>query len=350
MKVAICYDNLISQGGHERIILTLAKAFNADIYTMKFDPENTFPEFKNYNVYTNELKYNIQGLKLLRVIHSFRNLDLSDYDFVISNGGWSRQVAINKGNHTIIDYNPGPPGYFKYETYSENIIKKTWLKYIKKLDYESAEMVSCLIPNSVYVKNIFEECYAPKKISDVVYPPIDCNKFMNKKSENFYLSVQRISQQKRIELQIEVFTKLDNENLIILGVVDDKEYFNRLSQAATNNINFITDVNDEKISELYSKCKSVIQTGKGEPFGIVPIEAMASGKPCIAVNEGGFKETIIDNETGLLIDRPYVDNFVDAIKNFDSYSFNPEVCQKRAMLFSEKAFIEKINSIVNSIL
>jgi hypothetical protein len=112
----------------------------------------------------------------------------------------------------------------------------------------------------------------------------------------------------------------------------------------------VKPLNDDELVDLYSKCKGVIQTGKEEPLGIVPIEAMASGKPCIAVNEGGYKETIINKKTGLLIDPPYVDNFIKAIEIFNNYSFDPEDCRERAMEFSEEVFIGKIKEVANRVL
>ncbi len=350
MKVAVCYDNLCTKGGHERVILTLAREFKADIFTIKYDQKNTFPEFNDYNIYSNDLKYNILGFRLLEVIYTFRNLNLSDYDLIISNGGWSRQIAFNKKNHPVIDYNPGPPGFLKYENHSNRIFNKIWLNYIKKLDFQAANKVDCLIANSNYVKNIIDGFNNFKNDVEVVFPPINVKKFQNRNSENYFLSVQRITPDKRLDLQLEIFKKLTNENLVILGSIGNKDYFYHLLKNAPDNIEFITDVSDEKIIESYSRCKGVIQTGKGEPFGIVPIEAMASGKPCIAVNEGGYKETIINKKTGLLIDPPYWDNFVNIIQNFNNFSFNPQVCQERAMEFSEEVFIEKIKSIINSVM
>jgi len=76
---------------------------------------------------------------------------------------------------------------------------------------------------------------------------------------------------------------------------------------------------------------------------------MASGKPCVAVNEGGFRESIIHGKTGLLISKPYVKNFVSAIKNFDRYEFDPKECRKRAKLFSEENFIKRMKKVIKEV-
>jgi glycosyltransferase involved in cell wall biosynthesis len=345
MKTAICYDDICTKGGHEKVVLTLAKAFNADIYTMKYEVNNTFVEFKEYEIHSNELKYNTYGLKLLGKINNFKKIDLSNYDLVISNGGWSRQVARSKNNPPIIDYNPGIPGFCKY-IQKKGIVYNLWTKYIKKMDKESAWGVDKLIANSYFVKNVFQKIYG--RNADVIYPPVNIKKFRKQNPENFFLSVQRFSPQKRIELQVDIFKKLPEERLIILGPIEDYSYFEKIKENSPLNVEFISS--DSKLIEMYSKCKGVIQTGKGEPFGLVPVEAMASGKPCMAVNEGGFMETILNEKTGLLIDPPYIDNFMNAIQKFDNYSFDPKVCQERAMEFSEELFIKKIKSEVDSVL
>jgi glycosyltransferase involved in cell wall biosynthesis len=213
-------------------------------------------------------------------------MDLSNYDLVISNGGWSRQVSMCKKNPPIVDYNPGVPGYFKYNQ-NKGLIFNLWKEYIKIKDKESAYNVDKLIANSSYVKDVFKKEY--NREADVIYPPIDTSKFKNKNPEDFFLSVQRFSAQKRIDMQVEIFKRLPSERIIIHGLIDDYLYFEKIKENSPLNVEFISY--DDQLIELYSRCKGVIQTGKGESFGIVPIEAMASGKPCIAVNEGGFKET-----------------------------------------------------------
>jgi glycosyltransferase involved in cell wall biosynthesis len=116
---------------------------------------------------------------------------------------------------------------------------------------------------------------------------------------------------------------------------------------APKTVIFAGSVSDEQLGHLYSRCKAAIQTAIDEDFGIIPVEAMASGKPCIAVNEGGFRETIINGKTGILVNTPYAENLTDAIRNFDNYDFNPSTCKNRARLFSEEKFIERMKKAMS---
>jgi glycosyltransferase involved in cell wall biosynthesis len=163
--------------------------------------------------------------------------------------------------------------------------------------------------------------------------------------------VQRIAPEKRIELQIEVFRELPDEKIVIVGAATEQStpYFERLKKIAPKNVTFVGSVSDEKLVDLYSRCKAAIQTSIDEDFGEIPVEAMASGKPCLAVNEGGFRESILHGQTGLLINPPYLKNFVKTIKNLDRHNFEPRVCMKRAKLFSEDTFVKNFKRAVAEI-
>ena len=130
---------------------------------------------------------------------------------------------------------------------------------------------------------------------------------------------------------------------------NDESYLHKLMRTAPPNVTYRGTVTDKELAELYSHAKAVIQSHPHEDFGIVPVEAMASGKPCLAINSDGFKETIVQGKTGILVDPPYIENLAKAIKGFDSKTFNPLDCQAQARKFSKKSFMEKINQIVTGL-
>jgi len=166
-------------------------------------------------------------------------------------------------------------------------------------------------------------------------------------NRGYFFSVQRISPDKQIETQIEAFRLVPEQKLIIAGPVakSDEPYLHKLMRTAPPNVTYRGTVTDKELAELYTHTRAVIQSHPHEDFGIVPVEAMASGKPCLAVNSGGFKETVIQGKTGILVDPPYIDNLAKAIKGFDSKTYNPLDCQGQARKFSKESFTEKINQI-----
>ncbi|MBZ9571912.1 glycosyltransferase [Patescibacteria group bacterium] len=365
MKIAICYNRFDIMGGAERVVIKIAKLFNADIFTLIYRPKEIYKEVQGFKI--TDLKifdlpkqrifypwiYSIfNGLGILK----FRLLDLSGYDLVITCG---RLAFFAKGKKTIhvcinmatFDFQEHLLNYLG-ESYGAHVkfIANVWWEIKKLLEKWAAKRIDIIIAISKHLQSKIKRHY--NKESIVVYPSVNIKKFKFCKSKDYFLSVQRLSPEKRVELQIEIFKKLPKEKLIMVGGYKEIEYKNKIEKIIrkSKNIERVGSVSEEKLIDLYSHSKAVIQTGIDEPFGIVPIEAMASGKPVLAVDEGGFRETILNGETGILIKKPYVENFIKAIKNFNSYKFNPEVCMKRTKLFSEEIFIKKMKEVIKKVI
>ena len=137
-------------------------------------------------------------------------------------------------------------------------------------------------------KNLYEK-YFNIRVSRVVYPPIDISKFYFKKYSNFFLCVGRLYPHKRVHIVTKVFTKLKKEKLIIVGRGPLSNYISAISRKFSN-IVYLGSVPDDKLRELYATCKAVIYLSEKEPFGIIPIEANASGKPAIVSCEVVFRK------------------------------------------------------------
>jgi len=207
-----------------------------------------------------------------------------------------------------------------------------------------------MIANSENVKERIREYY--DRDSLVIYPPVDIDNFRARESEDYFLAVQRPSPEKRPEMLLEIFRKVPKEKLILVGDYIDKDYIARIGNLVDklNNVTWLRNVSQAELIDLYSHCKALIQTAEYEDFGVAPVEAMASGKPVIAVDEGGFKETVLGGETGILVKKPYIENFINTIRNFDFFDFSPKICEQRARMFSKEKFIKKMKMIVKNVL
>ncbi len=351
MRTAVVFNSLTGRGGAERATLVLARAFHADIWTTTYLPEKVYPEFKLFRVNTSPLKclefkwywgsldFILRGLIQTEAIFKFKRMDLSDYDLVITVGEYSKHVPVTYQNKRI-HYELYVATSHKYKR-----IFGAWVWYMRKIDCEAISKIGTLVCNSENIKNKIKNVY--NRDAEVVYPAVNVNMFRTGTPRDYFLAVQRMVPEKGIETQLEAFQNMPEQKLLIAGSVKERymPYFQKLMRIAPRNITFVGPVTDDELVKLYAQSKAVIQTNPDEDFGRVPVEAMASGKPCIAINAGGFKESIIHGKTGILVDPPYPENLAKAIGNFSRLDFNPEDCIERAKLFSEEVHIEKMKKI-----
>jgi len=357
MRTAVVYDFLITKGGMDKATAILAREFKADIWTTSYAPEGTYPEFKKLKIFQHPLTFlPRQGLMQIEAVFKFRRMDLSNYDLILSSGDWGKHVGVRSGNHPQLHFeNTVVRPFYDLYTFIKSRLPlhrrqlfKLWVWWMRGLDKQAVQKIDKIICNSEVTKGRIKRYYG--KDAEVIWVPVDVKRFKQRRSENFYFSVQRIAPPKRVELQIEAFRRLPNEKLVIAGPYDDRSYFENLRKNAPENVEFVGPISDEEIVDLYSRCKAAIQTSIDEDFGQVPLEAMASGKPCIAVNEGGFRISITHGKTGLLIDTPYVENLIKTVKNFGRYEFDPVACRKRAEMFTEEKWVEKIKAAAREVL
>lgn len=362
MNVAVVHDILDVKGGAERLMLTVAEAFSADFYTLRYDPAETF-DTDGVNVKVikpfRHFGFKPRSLFLYPVDHllgmvRMHMLDLDGYDVVITSG----KLGIFAGGKKTVWYCHSPARFlYDLRDYTLDYLEKDYGKAIKTLagcwwylwkglDRNASKKPDVIVANSRNVRERIMKYY--NRDSVVINPPVRTGKFRNRKPEDYFLSVQRPNIEKGIGLQLGAFSHLKDEKLIMVGDFINEGYKRKLENRVSKlkNVTWIKSVDDTGLVDLYSRCKAVIQTSINEDFGMVPLEAMASGKPVIAVNEGGFRETVLDGKTGLLVRKPYEKNLMKALRDFNKSDFKPKDCRRRAEDFSEEKFIRKMKELV----
>jgi len=356
MRAAVLFDFLVSRGGAEQFTWILAKAFRADVYTAKYLPEKTCEEFQGLNVISADIKsFPRRGFTQQAAMNYFSKLNLNNYDIILSSGDWCKLAAMS--NHPILHYEHTPVRmlYDMYETIKSELpavqrhFFALWARNARKKDQLATKMIDKIVCNSCNVRKRIEKYYGIKN-TPIIHPPILVNKFRPGKTKGYFLSVQRIGPPKRIEIQLEAFAKMPDKKLIIVGDVVVQDYYKELLKNKPRNVEFAGQVNQKRLAELYSHCTAVIQTSMDEDFGRIPIEANASGKSCIAVNEGGFKETITNGKNGVLINRPYVDNLVKAVNIVENRKFSTRDLVKESKKYSDKVFVRKMKKAAKELL
>ena len=357
MRVAIFIDYIGMIGGGERVALELARSLNGDVITTDVDAESIRRlEYEDVNVISlsNTIKY--PPLKQISASFMFATCDFTkDYDFFIFTGNWSHYAARKHKPNLWYCYSPVRAFY----DLKENIIYRQpnwlvkqlaalWIKTHGWFDQRSVRNLDNIFAISLNSKRRIQEYY--NRHSSIVYPPVDTSRFKFKEYGDFWLSVNRIYPEKRIDLQFDVFRELPEEKLVIVGGYAEgdhaSKYYKELIKNIPQNVDMRNEVSEEELIDLYASCKGLICTSLDEDFGLTPVEAMASGKPVVAVNEGGFKETVTQGQTGLLVEA-HRDELVSAVKEI---SKNPgrykEACIKRAKKFDTTIFLENISKFI----
>ncbi|MEM2618746.1 MAG: glycosyltransferase, partial [Candidatus Hadarchaeales archaeon] len=361
LRVAVVHDRLCNRGGGEKVAITIAEALHAEIYTANYEPEKTYSI--NVSVHKTNPMPDLDWDKYYVIVRmldawSFARLaELQDYDMIWMSGMWAPFAARNNPKNVLYCHSPNRPIYDLADSLRKRYglrwrpIFDVWRWFWERMDKWAVGHVKRIVCNSKNVRERIRKYW--NRDAEVVYPPVDTSKFYYDDAKDYWLSVNRMMPEKRIDLQLDVFERLPDERLVIVGSAEygtayQREMEKRIEKM--DNVEWLGRVSDEKLYELYAHCKGTIQTAVDEDFGYVPPESMAAGKPCLAVNEGGFRESIEHGRTGLLIDEPYVENFVKAIKEFDPSHFDPNYLRAYAQKFSKENFVRRVREITKEVL
>jgi len=208
--------------------------------------------------------------------------------------------------------------------------------YLRMWDALSVSRVDYFIANSKFVAERIKKYY--KKDSVVIYPPVDLSKCaISQTQEKYFVIVGRMRPYKRFDLAVKAFNRLG----IPLKVIGGGEELAHLKENAKPNIEFLGSLPDREKFEIISRAQALIHPQE-EDFGITAIEAMGCGRPVIAYDAGGAKETVIDGQTGVLFDEQSWESLGDAVIRFRSKDFDPQVIRTHAEKFGVDRFKKEI--------
>lgn len=361
MKIAIFHNFLDNIGGAEKVVLTLGEDLSADIYSTNIDYAKIAKMgFANLSLKSiGKIPINAPFRQQL-ALYKFRKLSLGkQYDFYIIAGDWAVSGAVNHHPNLWYVHSPIREIWDLYKVTRNKTVPcllrpvfDVWVLCNRFLNRRYIKSVDKIVCNSTNTKNRVKKYL--KQDALVIHPPIETNKFYYKQNGDYWLSVNRLFSHKRIDIQIKAFQQLPNEKLIIVGSYEKSRHFqqyaNYIKKIKPDNVEILSWVDDQKLIDLYANCKAFITTAQDEDFGMTVLEAMAAGKAVIAPNEGGYRETVIDNVTGKLIDDIDSDKLIKAIKEIDQQPEHyKEACLEQAKKFDRQVFIEKIKKeIINA--
>ncbi len=356
MKIALVHDWLTGMRGGEKCLEVLCELFpDAPIYTLLHNKGAMSPLIESKKIFTSFID-NLpakekQYRKYLPLFpFAIAQFDLSEYDLVISmSHAVAKNVRVrNDALHICYCFTPMRYVWDMYEQYfgkgKTGFVTRTAMKIVAPLlrwwDVKTSARVTTFIAISEEVRRRIRKHYS--RDSAMIYPPVDTEQFqLSNNEENFYLIVSALVPYKRVDLAVDVFNT-NGEKLIIAGTGPESE---KLKSKAKSNIEFLGWRSDEELAQLYSRCKALIFPGE-EDFGIVPLEAMACGKPVIAYGKGGALETVIDGKTGIFFNDQTIGSLDSAVKKFHTISFDQQFIRRHSLKFSRSIYKQTMKDFI----
>ncbi len=354
------HDYLTQLGGGEKVLKEMTEIWpKADIFTLIYQEKFLKDFLKDKKVYASFL----QKFPFAKTKHrlypwlmplAIEHLDLDGYDLVISSSASFAKGVITGPDTLHVCYCHTPMRFawddchkaikeFNYSRFLKKLIPFA-MNYIRMWDDISSDSPDYYVANSEFVRRRIKKYYQKEAL--VIHPPVEVERFrLSKKDEGYYLMVGRLLPYKRFDLGVKAFTKLGWK----LKIVGEGPEMKRIKKGAGKNIEFLGWVDDKELPSYFENARAFVFTGE-EDFGIVAVEAMASGKPVIAYKAGGVLEIIKEGKTGMFFERQRVEDLEKTLLEFDKKrdKFKSEEIRVEALKFKKEVFREKFFDFVEN--
>jgi glycosyltransferase involved in cell wall biosynthesis len=214
---------------------------------------------------------------------------------------------------------------------------------LRRWDLRTAAHPHHFVAISENIRRRIREIY--NRESDVIYSPVDTAAFsVSSRDDGFFLMVSALVPYKAVDLAVEAFNRLGHR-LVIIG---DGPDLPRLRELAHRNVEFLGWQDDAVVRDHFARCHAVVFPGE-EDFGIVPVEAMACGKPVVALARGGALETVLDTSelrTGVLFPESTVDSLMDAVRRLGLASFDQAAMRAWALRFDRETYKRNMEAYI----
>ena len=360
MKVAIIHYWLVGMRGGEKVIEALCRMYpEADIFTHVYVRDAVSETIASHHVTTSFIS------RLPRPARNYKSylplmpmaleqLDLRGYDLVISSESGPSKGIIPPAGAVHVCYCHSPMRYVwnMFHDYRDRtgLLKRVLMPplshYIRNWDAVSANRVHEFVANSRTVAQRLRTYY--RRDSTVIHPPVDTAAFAavpQGELEDYHLMVGELVRYKRPELAIQAFNRTGRRLVVIGG----GEMLAELRAMAGPSVTMMGSQPFDVLRHHYAHCRALIFPGE-EDFGIVPLEAMASGRPVVAFGRGGATETVVEGVTGTFFREQTVDALLEAVDRCERLDLQPEAAVAHAAGFGTERFMDEMRGFIDSAL
>lgn len=358
-RAAIVHDFFIQDGGAERCAIEFTRLIpNADVETSFFDASRFMDRIDPGRVRTWPLQRLFGPTRRFRVLLPlypawFGTRDLGQYDLVLSSSIAFAKAVRTRREATHVSYVYTPVRYaWDLETYlagsslshASRVAARTFQPWLRRWDIATSRRPDVVVAISETVRARIRRCWG-REVDAVIYPPVDTSEIaLSNRDDGFLLVAARLLAYRRLDLAVAAATRLGRD-LVIVGDGPERR---RLEAIAGPTVRFLGHVDRPILVDLFARCHAYIVPGE-EDFGIAPVEAMAAGKPVVALRAGGVSETVVDGVTGVFFDSPTVADLAAALSRLESLQFERAVIRGHAVRFDTEVFLNSWRTLLTGL-
>jgi glycosyltransferase involved in cell wall biosynthesis len=356
MKIAIAHDYLTQQGGAERVVLSMLRAFpDATVHTSLYDAGGCFPEYRAARVRPSPLN----AARPLRMRHrlafpllapAFSAMHVDADVTLVSSSGWAHGVRTS-GRKVVYCHAPArwlyqQQRYLAGRGRLARLTLRAGETRLRAWDRAAARTADLYLVNSRAIRDQVKRVYGID--ADVLHPPVTIDvdglyRPVPGLTPGYAMCVSRLQSYKNVDVVIDAMRHLPDARLVVVGSGPLEAH---LRDRAGRNVTFVGQVVDDQLRWLYANA-GVLVGASFEDFGLTPIEAAAFGVPAVALRFGGYLDTVRHDATGLLFDTLDATALATSLANALDRDWDRETIRLHAGRFSEHRFIDSLRSIVD---
>ena len=361
MKVALIHFWLLGMRGGEQVLEAFCRMYpQADIFTHVYAPAEISETIRRHKVTTTFIsrlpkarQWYQAYLPLMPL--ALEQLDLSDYDLVISSESGPAKGVVTAPDAVHICYCHSPMRYVwdMHHAYTahmsafKRMLAAPVRHYLRCWDRASASDPDLVVANSRFVAQRVKKYWGREAL--VVHPPVDVERFAPAQfspKEDFYLFFGELVDYKKADLAVRAFSRPGQTRRLL--VVGKGRQMESLKKMAGPQVSLLGRLPDAEIKKYLASCRALIFPGL-EDFGIIPVEALASGTPVIAYGRGGILDTVKDGQSGIFFHKQTEEDLLEAVARFEAQENNFDAARLalEAQRFSQNRFIQQMQAVID---